>query len=123
MERPPAGRRGFSFSSRPIVPRFDLREFLARTGVSVARLASYLRVAPSYLESALNGTGRLTARDQQACRLLLRRLFQAKQMELPFAEPVRSFSKTAARERARSAARKKSAKSRPVRQRKSRAAD
>ncbi len=103
------------------MPRFDLREFLTRTGVSVARLASYLRVAPSYLQSALDGTGRLTARDQQACRLLLRRLFLAKQMELPFAEPVRSFTKTAARERARAAAKKGSAKS--MRQRKSRAAD
>jgi len=84
--------------------RFDLREFLARTGVSLTRLASYLRVAPSYLEAALDGTGRLTRRDEQACRLLVRRLFQAKQMDLPFAEPPRSFTKTHARDRARAAA-------------------
>jgi hypothetical protein len=88
------------------VARFDLRDFLARTGVTLARLASYLRVAPSYLESALDGTGRLTARDQQACRLLQRRLFQAKQMELPFAEPPRTFSKSYARDRARAAQRR-----------------
>ena len=93
--------------------RFDLQEFLARTGVSLTKLASYLRVAPSYLQAALDGTGRLTARDQQACRLLVRRLFQAKQMELPFAEPLRSFSKTHARDRARTAA--KTAASRPRR--------
>jgi hypothetical protein len=86
------------------VARFDLREFLARTGVTLARLASYLRVAPSYLESALDGTGRLTARDQQACRLLVRRLFQAKQMDLPFAEPLRTFTRIHARDRARAAA-------------------
>jgi hypothetical protein len=85
------------------VARFDLREFLARTGVSLTRLASYLRVAPSYLESALDGSGRLTTRDQQACRLLLRRLFQAKQMDLPFAEPPQTFSKRHARDRARTA--------------------
>jgi hypothetical protein len=84
--------------------RFDLREFLARTGVSLSRLASYLRVAPSYLEAALDGTGRLTKRDEQACRLLVRRLFKAKQMDLPFAEPRRSFTKTHARDRARAAA-------------------
>ncbi len=84
--------------------RFDLREFLARTGVSLSRLASYLRVAPSYLEAALDSTGRLTKRDEQACRLLVRRLFQAKQMDLPFAEPPRSFTNTHARDGARAAA-------------------
>ena len=88
------------------LPRFDLTEFLAKTGFSLVRLASYLRVAPTYLEAALKGTGHFTARDQQACRLLWRRLFRAKQMELPFAEPLETFSRSHARDRARATAAK-----------------
>ena len=85
------------------LPRLDLAEFLAKTGINLARLASHLRVAPAYLEAALEGASRLTTRDQQACRLLWRRLFRAKQMELPFAEPPETFSRTHARNRARAA--------------------
>ncbi len=88
-----------------VLPRFDLAEFLEKTGVSLTRLASYLRVAPSYLEAVLKGKGRLTVRDQQACRLVWRRLFRAKQMELPFVEPPETFSRRHARDRARAAAR------------------
>jgi hypothetical protein len=86
------------------VPRLDLADFLQKTGFSLKRLATYLRVAPTYLEAALAGTARLTTRDQQACRLLWRRLFQAKQMQLPFAEPLESFTRTHARARARARA-------------------
>jgi hypothetical protein len=86
------------------VPRFDLADFLQKTGFSLKRLATYLRVAPTYLEAALAGTTRLTTRDQQACRLLWRRLFQAKQMQLPFAEPPETFTRTHARARARARA-------------------
>jgi hypothetical protein len=96
---PPAGGSG------PL-PRFDLADFLAKTGISLARLASYLRVAPVYLEAALEGTDHFTARDQQACRLLWRRLFRAKQMDLPFAEPPETFSRSHARNRARATAAK-----------------
>jgi hypothetical protein len=86
------------------VPRFDLGDFLQKTGFSLKRLATYLRVAPTYLEAALAGTIRLTTRDQQACRLLWRRLFQAKQMPLPFAEPLETFTRTHARSQARARA-------------------
>ncbi len=91
--------------------RFDLGDFLVRTGVSITRLATYLRVAPSYLQSVLDGTGRLTSRDQQACRQLLRRLFQAKQMELPFAEPPSTFTKAHAQARSRLKERQSAARS------------
>jgi hypothetical protein len=86
------------------VPRFDLAEFLQKTGFNLKRLATYLRVAPTYLEAVLAGTARLTTRDQQACRLLWRRLFQAKQMPLPFAEPLETFTRTHARAVARARA-------------------
>ncbi len=81
--------------------RFDLQRFLAETGVSVTRLASYLRVAPTYLEAAAVGEGKLTARDQAACRLLRRRLIQAVQLDLPFAEPRETFTRQHARRVAR----------------------
>jgi hypothetical protein len=96
---------GDLFKERDLA-RFDLADFLAKTGTSLNRLASYLRVAPSYLEAALEGTGRLTTRDQQACRLLWRRLFRAKQLDLPFAESPDTFSRSHARERARARATK-----------------
>ena len=83
------------------VPRFDLTEFLAKTGFSLPRLASYLRVAPSYLEAVLARQARLTARDQAACRLLWRRLFRGKQMDLPFAEPIETFTRRHAQTLAR----------------------
>jgi hypothetical protein len=83
------------------VPRFDLTEFLAKTGFSLPRLASYLRVAPVYLEAVLAGHARLTARDQAACRLLWRRLFRGKQMDLPFAEPIETFTRRHAQTLAR----------------------
>jgi hypothetical protein len=83
------------------VPRFDLAEFLAKTGFSLPRLASHLRVAPVYLEAVLAGQARLTARDQTACRLLWRRLFRGKQMDLPFAEPIETFTRRHAQALAR----------------------
>jgi hypothetical protein len=83
------------------VPRFDLTEFLAKTGFSLPRLASYLRVAPSYLEAVLARQARLTVRDQAACRLLWRRLFRGKQMDLPFAEPIETFTRRHAQALAR----------------------
>ena len=85
------------------MPRFDLQRFLGDTGVSVTRLASYLRVAPSYLEAAAAGQGRLTRRDQDACRLLWRRLTQAVQLSLPFAEPLEAFTREHAHRVARAA--------------------
>ena len=66
--------------------RFDFQEFLARTGLSLQRLASYLQVAQPYLEAAAAGQGRLTVRDQEACRQLWRRLFGGRQLELPFSQ-------------------------------------
>jgi len=83
------------------VPRFDLTEFLAKTGFNLPRLASYLRVAPVYLEAVLAGQARLTARDRTACRLLWRRLFRGKQMALPFAEPIETFTRRHAQALAR----------------------
>jgi hypothetical protein len=89
--------------------RFDLQRFLAETGVSLSKLASYLRVAPTYLQAAAAGEGRLTVRDQEACRILWRRLTKAVQLPLPFAESPRTFTREharqAARERALAAAR------------------
>jgi hypothetical protein len=76
-------------------------EFLAKTGLSIPRLATYLQVAESYLEAAAAGTARLTARDQQACRLLLRRLVGATQLELPLSAPVGSLTRAYARQRKR----------------------
>jgi hypothetical protein len=76
-------------------------EFLAKTGLSIPRLATYLQVAESYLEAAAAGAARLTARDQQACRLLLRRLVGAKQLELPLSAPVGSLTRAYARQRKR----------------------
>jgi len=105
--------------------RFDLADFLEKTGFSLRRLATYLQVAPGYLEAARTGEGRLTARDLAACRLLWRRLFQGKQLELPFAESLDTFTRSHAqsRARARAAASSTSAKARPSpRARSSRAA-
>ena len=92
--------------------RFDLADFLEKTGFSLRRLATYLQVAPGYLEAARAGETRLTARDQAACRLLWRRLFQGKQLELPFAEPLETFTRSHAQSlaRARAAASGASAK-------------
>lgn len=84
--------------------RFDLADFLNKTGLSLRRLATYLRVAPAYLEAARAGKARLTARDQAACRLLWRRLFRGKQLELPFAEPLETFTRRHARAQARARA-------------------
>ena len=105
--------------------RFDLAGFLEKTGFSLRRLATYLQVAPGYLEAARTGEGRLTARDQAACRLLWRRLFQGNQLELPFAESLETFTRSHAQSlaRARAAASGASAKARPAsRARSSRAA-
>ncbi len=95
--------------------RFNFQRFLAETGVSLARLAAHLRVAQSYLEAAAAGRERLTARDLAACRLLWRRLTQAEQLELPFAEPADTFTKQHARllARARSRPAKTASKERP----------
>ena len=84
--------------------RFDLADFLEKTGFSLRRLATYLQVAPGYLEAARTGEGRLTARDLAACRLLWRRLFQGKQLELPFAEPLETFTRSHAQSLARARA-------------------
>ena len=83
------------------MPRFDLADFLHRTGFSLRKLATYLQVAPGYLEAALAGNARLTPRDRAACRLLWRRLFKGKQLELPFAEPLETFTRNHARALAR----------------------
>ena len=65
------------------MPRFNLQRFLAETGLSIARLASYLQVAQTYLQQAAAGKTDLTRRDREACRALWRRLTQATQIELP----------------------------------------
>ncbi len=97
--------------------RFDLADFLDKTGFSLRRLATYLQVAPGYLEAARRGEARLTARDQAACRLLWRRLFQGKQLELPFAESLETFTRRHAQSlaRARAGASNASANARPSR--------
>lgn len=84
--------------------RFDFPRFLAETGVSLAKLASYLRVAPTYLQAAAAGEGKLTTRDQEACRLLRRRLTKAVQLDLPFAESRQTFTREHARRLARARA-------------------
>ncbi len=84
--------------------RFDFQRFLAETGVSLGKLASYLRVAPTYLQAAAAGEGRLTTRDQEACRLLWRRLTRAVQLPLPFAESARTFTREHARQARRARA-------------------
>jgi hypothetical protein len=80
---------------------FDFPGFLARTGLSIRRLATYLQVAESYLEAAAAGSARLTLRDQQACRILQRRLFGGKQLELPLAIPPQALTRDYARQRKR----------------------
>jgi hypothetical protein len=97
------------------VTRFDLADFLDKTGFSLRRLATYLQVAPAYLEAVRGGEARLTARDQAACRLLWRRLFRGKQLELPFAEPLETFTRrhAQAQGRARAAESRVSGKARP----------
>lgn len=84
--------------------RFDLADFLNKTGFSLRKLATYLQVAPGYLEAALAGEARLTARDEAACRLLWRRLFKGKQLDLPFAESLETFTRNHARSLARARA-------------------
>ena len=86
------------------MPRFDLQRFLAETGLSIARLASYLQVAQTYLQEAAARKADLTRRDREACRTLWRRLTQAAQIELPFAEPPETFTREHARRVARSGA-------------------
>jgi len=87
---------------------FNLQRFLDETGLGLHKLATYLQVAESYLAAAAAGTGRLTRRDETACRYLRRRLTRWKQLDLPFAESSETFSRdharTAARARAKSAA-------------------
>jgi hypothetical protein len=80
---------------------FNFPEFLAKTGLSIPRLATYLQVAESYLEAAAAGAARLTARDQQACRVLLRRLFGARQLELPLSGSPETLTRAYARQRRR----------------------
>ena len=89
--------------------RFDFQEFLTKTGLSIPRLASYLQVAQTYLEAVAAGEARLTARDQEACRILRRRLFGGKQLELPFPDPPETFTHGHARRLARDRARKSTA--------------
>ncbi|MBI3988081.1 MAG: hypothetical protein HY347_00545 [candidate division NC10 bacterium] len=79
------------------MPRFDLQRFLAETGLNLDRLASHLRVSRDYLDTVVAGRADLTPRDQEACRLLRRRLFRAEQVELPFAEPQETFTRLHAR--------------------------
>jgi len=86
------------------MPRFDLQRFLGETGLTIARLASRLQVAQTYLEKVVRGEAKLTSRDQEACRTLWKRLTQAKQMELPFAESAETFTRGHARALARARA-------------------
>lgn len=90
------------------MPGFDLPRFLDETGISLHKLATHLQVAESYLEAAAAGTARLTRRDETACRQLWRRLTRWKQLNLPFAEPIETFSREHSRAVVR--ARVKSAK-------------
>jgi hypothetical protein len=87
------------------MPRFNLQRFIAETGLSIARLASYLQVAQTYLQQAAAGKTDLTRRDREACRALWRRLTQATQIELPFVESPSTFTREHARLLARSRAR------------------
>lgn len=80
---------------------FNFPQFLEETGVSLHRLATYLQVAEGYLAAAAAGAGRLTRRDEAACRQLRRRLLKWKQLALPFAEPAHTFTWEHARRRAR----------------------
>jgi hypothetical protein len=86
------------------VSGFNLQGFLDETGITLHKLATYLQVAESYLESAAAGATRLTRRDETACRKLRRRLTQWKQLDLPFAEPPATFSRDHARAKARARA-------------------
>jgi hypothetical protein len=97
------------------VPRFDLAEFLEKTGLSLRKLGTYLHVAPTYLAAVAAGKARLTARDQAACRLLWRRLFRARQLELPFTEPPTTFTRDHARVMARARAVKPAPRRKPTR--------
>lgn len=87
------------------MPHFDVQKFLAETGLSLAQLASHLRVSLGYLEAVAAGQADLTPRDQEACRLLRRRLSQAEQVGLPFAEPPETFTRAHAHLGARARAR------------------
>lgn len=102
---------------------FNLQRFLEETGVSLHRLATHLQVAATYLEAAADGRGRLTRRDEDACRKLRRRLTKWKQLDLPFAESAEAFSRERARARARAAANSSTAKANPTRRRTSIASD
>ena len=42
------------------MPRFDLHRFLGDTGLTIARLASRLQVAQTYLEKVVKGEAKLT---------------------------------------------------------------
>lgn len=81
--------------------RFDFQRFLADTGLSLAALASSLRVAQGYLQAAALGQDHLTPRDEESCRALWRRLTQGEQMELPFGEAPETFTRAHARDLAR----------------------
>jgi hypothetical protein len=94
----------------------NLQRFLEETGISLHRLATYLQVAESYLAAAAAGTDRLTRRDETACRYLRRRLTKWRQLDLPFAESLETFSRDHARSRARARA-KTAAKAPPRRPR------
>jgi len=89
---------------------FNLQRFLGETGISLHRLATFLQVAESYLEAAVAGRGRLTRRDEDACRKLRRRLTRWKQLDLPFAESARTFSRDHARATARAEAKSTAAR-------------
>ncbi len=97
------------------MPGFNLQRFLDDTGISLHKLATHLQVAESYLGAAVAGTACLTRRDETACRLLRRRLTKWRQLDLPFAESINSFSREHARAQAR--ARVKAAKKAPSRKR------
>ena len=87
------------------MPRFDLKRFLAETGLTVVRLASFLQVSRDYLDTVVAGRADLTPRDQEACRLLRRRLSRTEQLPLPFAEPPETFTRLHARLLARARSR------------------
>lgn len=87
------------------MPPFDLQRFLAETGLTVARLASHLQVSRDYLDAVVTGRAELTPRDQEACRLLRRRMSLTEQFPLPFAEPPEVFTRLHARLLARARSR------------------
>jgi len=85
----------------------DLGRFLSEQGLTPAMLARHLRVSQAYLETVLAGEGALGDRDQTACLALgarharARHALRAVQIELPFGQPLETFTREYARQQAR----------------------